>query len=207
MILFVVDTIITVLFRLMARVRVAGRDRIPLTGPLIVVTNHINFLEIPLIYLLFRPHRVRGLTKAETWNNPALRILANLWGAIPIRRGAVDRKAFATALNELRRGGFVGIAPEGTRSRHGRLQRSSAGVVLLAARSGAPVLPVAHWGGEHVFRQLRQLRRALVRVRVGNLLHVDPAAGDRRETRERELRRIMGELARLLPHSHRGHYT
>jgi len=206
-VLFVVDAVIRLLFKLMTRVRATGLDRIPQDGPLIVVTNHINFLEVPLIYFLMKPRTIRGLTKRETWNKPALRILANLWRAIPIRRGAVDRQAFALAMRELRSGGCVGIAPEGTRSHHGRLQQSSAGVVLLAARSGVPVLPIAHWGGEEVFKRLKRGRRAVIRVRVGTISTVDPEAAGRRETRERELLRIMGDLARLLPPSHRGYYA
>jgi 1-acyl-sn-glycerol-3-phosphate acyltransferase len=206
-IVFIVDTAIRLLFRLIARVRPTGLSRIPERGPLIVVTNHINFLEIPLLRFLFKPRQLRGITKAETWNRTASRILANLWGAIPIRRGAVDRRAFARALAELEKGGFIGIAPEGTRSHHGRLGRSNAGVVILAARSGAPVLPVAHWGGEQVFDRLRRLRRTILRVRVGEPIHVPPDAADSRASRERELGRIMSSLAALLPPHYRGAYA
>ncbi|MCK4516765.1 MAG: 1-acyl-sn-glycerol-3-phosphate acyltransferase [Spirochaetaceae bacterium] len=206
MIELIVNATIRLLMRLMARIRVTGLSRIPDKGPLIIVSNHINFFEAPLIYFLLQPRRPRTLAKAETWNQPALRILANLWGAIPLRRGAVDTKAFSRAATVLDGGGFIVIAPEGTRSHHGRLQKASAGVVMLAARTGAPILPIGHWGGERVLPSLARLRRAVVRVRVGRLLYVRSPDGAPRDVRDRELDRIMRELARLLPERYRGYY-
>jgi 1-acyl-sn-glycerol-3-phosphate acyltransferase len=204
---FTINTVIRLLVRLMARVRVAGLSRIPNTGPVIIVTNHINFFEVPLIYFLLKHRRPRALTKAETWNKPALRILANLWEAIPLRRGRVDTDAFAKAATVLDGGGLVIIAPEGTRSRHGRLQRASAGVVLLASRTGAPVLPLGHWGGEQVLPALARFRRAVVRVRVGQMMQVQTAVGASRAERTSELNKIMHALAMLLPEDYRGYYA
>lgn len=207
MIRFVVNATIRFLMRLMARIRVTGSDKIPEEGPLIIITNHVNFFEVPLIYFLLQPRRPRALTKVETWDKPALRILANLWGAIPVRRAAVDTKAFARAATVLNGGGCVAIAPEGTRSHHGRLQKASAGVVMLALRTGAPILPIGHWGGERVLPSLARLRRARVRVRVGEVLQLQSPAGATRGARDRELNRIMHELARLLPEHYRGYYA
>ena len=207
MIRIVVDGVARLLMKLMARIRVLGRARIPESGPLIVVTNHINFFEAPVIYFLLKDLRPRALTKAETWDQRYLRILANLWGAIPLRRGSVDRLAFDTAAEVLGGSGVVVVAPEGTRSHHGRLQRASAGVVLLAARTGAPVLPIGHWGGERVVPSLLRLGRPVVHVRVGQLLHVRPEARNSREMRAAELDRMMGALALLLPEQYRGYYA
>ncbi|MFP4484704.1 MAG: lysophospholipid acyltransferase family protein [Spirochaetaceae bacterium] len=203
----VVDTVIAVLLKLLVRVRAVGVDRVPRTGPLILAINHINFLEIPLLYTLLRPRRVLGMAKAETWHNPALRILANLWEAIPLHRGVADTRAFNRAAEELRRGGIVGVAPEGTRSRHGRLQRANAGIVTLAARTGAPILPVAHYGGEEVFRSFRHFRRARVTVRVGKPIVVAQTDGLTRAQREHYLTEVMTALARLLPPEYRGYYA
>ena len=207
MILAIVNAIVRLLVKLMARTRVLARSRIPDSGPLIVITNHINFFEAPLIYFLLKHRHPRAMAKAESWNKPFLRVLGNLWGAIPIRRGAVDKVAFLRAEKVLGEGGLVVITPEGTRSHHGRLQRASAGVVTLASHTGAPVLPIGHWGGEQVVSYLLKLRRPHVRVRVGRLLHVDRAAASSRETRAAELDRLMHALAQLLPEKYRGFYT
>ena len=206
MIRFTVTAVIRLLVKLMARIRVIGRSRVPDEGPLIIVTNHINFFEIPMLYFLLKHRRPRTLTKAETWNKPALRILANLWEAIPLGRGRVDTHAFARAAAVLGDGGLVVIAPEGTRSGHGRLQKASAGVVVLASRTGAPVLPIGHWGGERVLPALARLRRAIVWVRVGRPMHVNAPEGASRAERTGELDRIMGALAQLLPEDYRGYY-
>lgn len=202
----IINTTIRILLRLLARVRAPGLDRVPVRGPLIIAMNHINFLEVPLIYLLLKPRRAIGLTKAETWDKPMLRVLANLWEAIPIRRSSADTAAFRRASAELCRGSIVIVAPEGTRSGDGRLRRANAGVVTLAARTGAPVLPVAHHGGEAVWSSLRRGRRTIVTVRFGRPVLVPPEAA-RRSERERYLSAIMGQIAAMLPPAYRGHYA
>jgi 1-acyl-sn-glycerol-3-phosphate acyltransferase len=173
-----------------------------------VVTNHINFLEVPLLYVLFQPRRIVGMVKVETWRTPILGWLADAWEAIPIRRGHVDTRAFRMALDELANGAFVGVAPEGTRSRTGRLRRGNAGVVLLALRSGAPILPVAHFGGEAFWSNLKRFRRTRVTVRVGRQIELPaytrrPSRGDREEC----LERIMASLVDLLPAAYHGYYA
>jgi 1-acyl-sn-glycerol-3-phosphate acyltransferase len=206
----IVDTTIRVLLKLLCRVRAPGIDRVPLTGPLILAVNHINFLEIPLLYTLLRPRRVIGMAKLETWDIPALRVLANLWGAIPIERGAADTTAFRLALAELSRGGIIGIAPEGTRSRDGRLGKGNAGIITLAYRSGAPILPLVHHGGERVWDELKRGRRALVTVRVGRLINHGAEADSvplTRDERRRRLDELMHAMASLLPPRYRGAYA
>jgi len=94
------------------------------------------------------PRPLTGFAKAETWDNPAMAMLFDLWQAIPIRRGEVDLEAIRQALSVLQSGGILAVAPEGTRSGHGRLGRGNPGVVLLAQMSGAPLLPLVYYGGE-----------------------------------------------------------
>ena len=214
--LLIVNLTIRMLLKLLCRVRAPGFERVPRRGPLILAVNHINFLEIPVLYLLLRPRPVTAMTKAETWNNPALRILANLWNAIPVRRGAADTNAFRRAQRFLSRGGIVAIAPEGTRSKDGRLRKANAGIITLACRTGAPILPMVHFGGENVWRALRRGRRTIVTVRTGRLIRFsDPATGEgehaagvlTRSERERRLDTVMSAMAALLPPGYRGHYA
>ena len=205
---FVFDTVIRILLKLIARVRAPRLSRVPEKGPLIIAVNHINFLEVPLLYTLLRPRRTIGMAKIETWNNPVLRVLANLWEAIPIRRSYADTRAFKRAAEELERGAIIVVAPEGTRSGSGRLQRANAGIVTLAARTGVPILPIAHFGGERVWSSLRRGRRTIVTVRVGEPIHV-VTNGNRslsRAARDSHLAEVMHSLARLLPERYRGYY-
>jgi 1-acyl-sn-glycerol-3-phosphate acyltransferase len=80
-------------------------------------------------------------------------------------------------------------------------------VVLLAAKSGAPVVPVAHFGGERFWANIKALRKTRVRIRVGATLHIDPSRARNRRAREETLEEIMRSLSGLLPEWYRGHYA
>src|SRR4030042_2525273 len=73
--------------------------KVPDQGPLIIASNHINFMEVPLLYTHLQPRNVTGFAKAETWKNPVMGYLFNMWEAIPLRRGQADSRAFRAALN------------------------------------------------------------------------------------------------------------
>lgn len=183
-------------------------ERVPWRGPLILVTNHIGSLEVPLLYAHLHPRPLTGLAKIETWDNPFLAWLFDLFQAIPVRRGAADVGAIRRSLAALRAGYILAVAPEGTRSRHGRLLRAQPGVVTLALHSGAPLLPLAHWGVEKFNANLRRLRRTEFHIRVGRPFRVEVHG----KPISRALRRhiadeIMGQIAALLPPDYRGAYA
>lgn len=181
---------------------------VPARGPLILVTNHIGSLEVPLLYAHLHPRPLTGLAKIETWDNPFLAWLFDLFQAIPVRRGTPDVTAIRRSLEALRAGYILAVAPEGTRSRHGRLLRAQPGIVTLALHSGAPLLPLAHWGVEDFPANLRRLKRTPFHIRVGRPFRLE--VHERRITRA--LRRqiadeIMGQVAALLPAEYRGVYA
>lgn len=202
-----VNLLIYLLINAICRVDTSEVHRIPMRGPLIIVTNHVTFLEVPILYTFLLPRRVIGVTKEETWRSPILGYLADLWRAIPIRRNSVDSVAFEAVLTALDAGRIVAIAPEGTRSRHGRLSRAGGGVVTLAARSGAPVLPVAHYGGERIWQNLKSLRRTRFIIRVGTPLWFSPEDVSKRSARRRSLETVMRSLASLMPERYHGYYA
>lgn len=195
------------LSRMACRVDDQEVSRIPLRGPLLVVTNHVNFLEVPLVLSHLQPRRVTGLAKAETWDSPVMGVLFNLWGAIPIRRGEGDVVAMRRVLEALEAGMIVAIAPEGTRSGDGCLRRAKPGIGFLAAHSPAPILPVAFFGHEHIWSNLRRLRRTDFHFRVGPLLQARPNARWTAEMRQAFADEIMLQIAALLPPAYRGAYT
>jgi 1-acyl-sn-glycerol-3-phosphate acyltransferase len=202
-----VDLAESVLVGLLCRVDDADMAKVPATGPLILVTNHVGFLEIPVLHSRLRPRRVAGLAKVESWDNPLLAWLFNLWGAIPVKRGEPDLAALRGCLSFLRGGGLLVIAPEGTRSRHGRLQRGHSGVVTLALRSGAPILPLAFYGGEAVKRHARRLRRTPFHIVVGEPFHLSVEGRLTQAVRQDLTDEIMYKLAALLPPAYRGAYA
>jgi 1-acyl-sn-glycerol-3-phosphate acyltransferase len=196
------------LLRILCRVDDAQLAKVPDRGPLIMVSNHVNFLEAPLVYTHLLPRKMAGFAKAEAWKNPLLRFLAKLWGPIPLRRGEVDRSALREALDALEEGLILGLAPEGTRSGDGRLQQGNPGMVLLALRSGAPLLPVVHYGGELFWHNLARLRRTEFHVVVGQPFFLEPGGIKvSRQVRRQMTDEIMYQMAALLPPDHRGVYS
>ncbi|MBN1440129.1 MAG: 1-acyl-sn-glycerol-3-phosphate acyltransferase [Anaerolineales bacterium] len=204
----VVYSPIRALGRTLCRVHDEELARIPHQGPLLIVANHVNFLDVPIFYTHLIPRSVTGFAKIETWKNPAIGLLFSLGGAIPIRRGVVDRTAFGRARDALRAGRILAIAPEGTRSGDGRLQKAQTGVSVLALESGAPVLPVAYYGGENFRRNIVRLVRTDFHFRVGTPFRVRLEGGrPTREARENITADIMYRLAALMPPEYRGHYA
>lgn len=181
---------------------------IPLEGPIILIVNHVNFLELPMIYPRIRSDLGVGFSKAENRSNPLLRMLFDNWNVLPINRDEVDVTAMRRGLQVLDEGKILFITPEGTRSHHGRLQRGKPGVVLLAQRSGAPIWPVACYGGEVFHQNLKKLRRTDYHIRVGQPFYLE-TNGVRvtGEVRQQIVDEMMYQMAALMPERYRGVYS
>jgi 1-acyl-sn-glycerol-3-phosphate acyltransferase len=203
-----VNGAIRLLTGLVCRVDEEQLKRIPWRGPLIIVANHVNFVETPLIFVRLRPRPATGFAKAEWWRNAFVRRLFDMWGAIPLRRGEADVDAFRVALKAIDDGKIMVLAPEGTRSGTGRLKRGQPGVALLALRSGAPILPVGLYGYEHLWRNMARLRRTDFKVAIGRPFRVRPVDGRvTSEIRQAIADQIMYQIALLLPDHYRGEYA
>ncbi len=141
-------------------------DALPREGPLIVVANHSSFLDPWLLGAVF-PRPLHYLITREWYDrSPLWRAFFRAWGVIPVQRdpqATVDEVA-----RVVERGEVVGVFPEGRISHDGRMQRFRSGVVYLAARTGAPVLPVGLAGPYEILpRHRRWPRRGRVVARVG----------------------------------------
>lgn len=194
-------------FSVLCKVDTREIKQVPMQGPLILVSNHINFLEVPVLFSFFQPRPMTALVKSENWNHPFFRNLFTLWGGIPIRRGEADLDAFQSAQEALEKDMILAISPEGTRTQ-GKLIKGHPGIVLLAVRSGAPILPVAHWGGENFWDNLHKFRRTDFHIHVGKPFHITAKRKElTREVREIATDEIMYQLATLLPMQYRGEYS
>jgi 1-acyl-sn-glycerol-3-phosphate acyltransferase len=196
------------LLRVLCRVDDAQLESVPERGPLILVANHVNFLEVPLVFTHLQPRPIAGFAKAETWDNPLMALLFDLWGAIPIKRGEADLEALRKGLAFLEAGYILGVSPEGTRSNDGRLLPGHPGVVFLAQKTGAPLLPVVYYGGECFRTNITHLRRTDFHIIVGHPFHLT-TEGIRltREVRQKMVDEVMYQLAALLPSEYRGAYA
>lgn len=193
---------------LICRIDAAELKRVPGSGPLIIYTNHVNILEIPIIYTRLQPRKVHGMLLAERWNMPILRWMLDVTETIPLHRDEADIDAIHKGLEVLARGESIVISPEGTRSHDGKLQPAHPGVVLLALHSRASLLPVAYFGAENWQENLKHLKRTDFHLRVGKLFHLDERGNKvTRDVRTRMMDELMYQLAQLLPPEYRGYYA
>jgi 1-acyl-sn-glycerol-3-phosphate acyltransferase len=193
---------------LICRIDDSQLQRVPLIGPLIIVTNHVNILEIPILYTRLQPRQLHGLVLATRWKNPLLRWIFAVTETIPLARGEPNPQAFHRALDYLKAGTIVIISPEGTRSGHGRLQQAHPGAVLLAQRSQAPLLPVVYYGSEDYKQNLSRLKRSDFHLAVGPPFYLDSRGRPLdRQVRQQMADEVMYQLAALLPPAYRGLYA
>lgn len=190
------------------RVDDAELVKVPAQGPLIAYANHIGRMEIPAMLSYLYPRPVTGMSKIEAFRNPIYRVLYAAYRAVPVRRGEADMNALMLSQERLKEGYILAIAPEGTRSYDGRLQRAHSGMVLLAAKTAAPLIPMPHFGGEKLMQNLRRLKRTDFHIRVGNPFTID-LHGERlnKDLSEKVMDEIMYQLAALLPPFYRGVYS
>jgi len=190
------------------RVHAEPLASVPARGPLIIAMNHINILEIPLIYARLQPRPVRGLVLVDHWKNPVVAWGLNACGAIPLQRGSGNLGSINKALDALNAGEIILIMPEGTRSGNGRLQYAHPGVVLLALKSKAPLLIIVTHGGEKYKDNLKKLRRTDFHFALGKpfILKAGNGAVDS-QTRKQMLDEVMYQMAALLPPEYRGVYA
>ena len=141
---------------LILRPTVTGRENVPATGPFIIASNHLSFIDSMAIPLM-APRRVGYLAKAEYFTGTGVRgwlskTLFTALGALPVERQThrAAQEALDTAMSVLHAGGGFGIYPEGTRSRDGKLARGKTGVAWLALTADCPVVPVAVAGTDRI---------------------------------------------------------
>ncbi|GAB4581231.1 MAG: hypothetical protein Fur0022_39780 [Anaerolineales bacterium] len=187
--------------------QVNGLENIPAEGPAILMINHIGFID-PIILVHAVPRDIVPLAKVEAYDYPVVGIFPRLWGVIPVQRDGVDRHAVQQALEVLRAGEIILVAPEGTRGPV--LQPPREGAVYLASRSGAPIVPVAIEDSEG-FPTLpisSRWRKPGAIVTIGRPFRIRPAA---RRARGEQLTKMadeaMYQVAKMLPPARRGVYA
>ncbi|MBI2911565.1 MAG: 1-acyl-sn-glycerol-3-phosphate acyltransferase [Chloroflexi bacterium] len=185
--------------RLLADWQVLGVEAVPLSGPLIIVANHIHFLDPPVLAASL-PRKVAIMARDDLLRLPGVGLMVRGYDTIAVRRGSPDRRALVQAMTRLQGGGAVGIFPEGTRSPpQAGLGEGRPGAALLALRTAAPILPVGISGTRDLFAELAALRRPRVLVRIGSpfVLRRGERAGA--AARADATQQIMARIAELLP--------
>jgi len=198
--------VIGALFRLLARIEVVGAEHVPEEGSCLLVTNHISRLDTPAL-LVAADRRIYPLAADKYKTFPVFNWLLNISEAIWINRTEFDREALLNSIAVLKRGDVLGIAPEGTRSRSGTLQKAKSGVAFLAARTGVSIVPAGITGTHTMMQDFARFRRMRVCVTFGEAFRLPKYGKLTAEELEVATDLIMGRVAALLPPSYRGVYA
>lgn len=199
------------LFRVFGHVTVNGRSNVPARGPYLVVFNHVSIYDPPLM-ISFWPTQLEILGATEIWHRPGQSVLARLWGAIPVKRGELDRVAMLKMISALQDGRPLLVSPEGTRSHIPGLQQAKSGVVYLIEKTGLDIVPVGVVGTADDFvKRAFTGKRPQLEMNIGPAFRLPDALnvpGEApRDTRQRKVDYLMVKIAELLPESYRGWYA
>ncbi len=153
--------------RTLFALRVEGTDHVPWKGAAILAANHVSFLD-SVVVGISAPRSVHFMAKRELFGNPLAKWFLSSLHAFPVSREHISPSTLRRTLALLEAGEAVVIFPEGGRGDGRRMRPIRPGIGLIAARSGAPVIPVGHSGTERALpRGARFIRRAPLRVRFG----------------------------------------
>ncbi len=187
--------------------KVEGLENIPPSGRLLGIYNHIAFID-PLAILATSPRDFVPMMKAEALDYPLIGHIPRWWGTIPIWRGKVDMTAMRQSLAVLEADEALLIAPEGTRNQ--AMQRGKLGTAYLAARTQAPVLPIAVEGSANfpTYPLSPRWRQGGIVLRFGKPFRFTiTERNPSRQLLQKMTDEAMYVLASLLPPHRRGYYA
>ncbi len=202
--------LIRILLHLIARFEIRGKEHVPLSGGMILASNHIGILDILMVYFgidrtdLFIP--VAEKFEKIGW----IRWLGKHLNFLFVDRFNPDLKALRKMIALMEAGKCLVIAPEGTRSPAGSLVEGKPGVAYLAARSGFPVVPVAITGTEDssILENIKRFRKSTITLTGGSPFVIPPLAKKNRDAAlQNATDEIMCRIAALLPEKYRGVYA
>ena len=196
-----VRTVARFLYFLKLNLRVIGRENVPKEGAFIIASNHLSWMDVPLVPS-FLKRKVVYMAKEELFYGKAGWIV-RFMGAFPVKRGEADRQSLRVADTQLKAGKVFMIFPEGTRSKIRQLGKGHVGLGMIALRAGVPVVPVAVWGSENTFKKLRPR----VTISYGRPLLLTPKGNKiTREDIEEATDEVMRAIAAMMPPEYRGVY-
>jgi len=177
---------------------VDGLANIPATGPAIIASNHVGYVDFAFVMLgPPRPRRaVAFLARADLFERRVVGPVLRAIGQIPVDAHGDPTAALRAASEHLEAGGLVGLHPEGTINPAFLPMRGRSGAVRLAQHTGAPIVPTAVWGSQRLLTKWRPAawpqRRVPVRVIYGDPYH--PGDGSPAEA----TRELMGRIGALV---------
>jgi len=200
--------LIRFLMRNLTRTTFEGVKYLPASGPLIIATNHLSRIDIPVLFINPVRPDLTALVTTKYKAYPIIKWFVHSAEGVWLDRETADFTAFRTAADKLKQGGAMGISPEGTRSKDGGLLPGKPGTILLALKSNAPIVPVGLVGTETAAYKLTHFQRPEIHARFGPAFTIPELS---RENRDEELKywtdEIMCRIAVVLPPAYRGFYA
>ena len=198
-----------VIFFLFTRQCIQGKENIPEHGALVVVANHLSYADQYLLTIAIKREMI-FMAKEDLFRNRVKRFLIETFGAIPVKRGAVNREALKQVHQVLDKGLAMFMFPEGSRSKNAQLQPAFSGSALIALHNNAPILPTAITGMEVAEKGFLwvMLHRPRVAVNIGRPFYLSKPEGILDKKQLKDLSDdIMEHIAELLPPEYRGYYA
>ena len=193
---------VRLLFVLFFRVKISGRENIPLGSAYLIAINHPSYYE-PALVLSYWPELSEAVAGHDVWERGLNGKVVAAFGSIPVKRGEYDRKVLDTMNAVLASGRPLFIAPEGNRSNQPGMQRAKAGVAYVVNRANVPVVPVAVKGTSNAsLKDALKLKRPVLEMFIGEPFYLPEINGkgkDRREARQRAADEVMLQIAAMLP--------
>ena len=201
-------SIIGFLMKQLTRTEFIGVENIPPEGGVLIACNHMSRLDIPVLFITPNRPEITALVTTKYLKYPLLRWFIVTAEGIWLDRGTADFSAFRKAVEALKQGKALGIAPEGTRSQTAKLIEGKPGTALLALRTGVPIVPVAIVGTEDGMSKLLRLKRPRITAEYGK--PIIPPKLDR-SNREGQLQNLTDEvmcrIAAMMPQKYHGFYA
>lgn len=186
---------VKLLLSLLGPVRVRGNYRVPRTGGVLVLCNHISDVD-PIVLQSACPRALHFMAKSELFDIPVIGRLQRAFGSFPVSRGAPDRAALKLSASLLRDGEAVGIYPEGQISEDGNLQEIKGGVALIIRMApGIPVICCGLDGTERIMPYSKVIPRPA--FHAVDVVWGEPRIFDKSTTTEEILAWIEGQLTQL----------
>ena len=177
------------------RWRVLHRERVPLTGPVILAANHASYIDPPLVGCPIS-REINYLARESLFRFPLIGAVLRSWNAVPVDRDGGGAKGLKIILDRLLAGGGIVLFPEGTRTRDGQLQPGRAGIGLTVIKSCAPVVPVRVFGSYEAYgRHHRFPRPRRVVVKYGRPLLFEKLRAEAATCDKPRLKQIYQQVA------------
>jgi len=204
---YVGKMLVRMLLLLLTRWQVRGKENVPAQGALLIVANHLNLADPPIIGASLG-RRVDFMAKQELFRSGFSKYLLHSVGAFPVHRGKLDRKALRQADRLLTQGRALLMFPEGTRSENASLQPGFYGSALIAFRNNVPILPIGLAGTEQIKGVAWILHHPRITVNIGRPFYLPPVSSKLTKVKLAEFTdAIMWHISELIPPEYRGDYA